>query len=156
MPNYNQSTRQSIADITMGLRVDKTTATLPQSTTGNLFNVEIGKVLVTLLVGEVTTIIQNQANNTKLQANPDTGTTTDLCGNLDVANKEAGTLFSITGDAASDAMQTGSSGSVPAQTTSVVVAPGTIDLVCAASNTGSVQWSVWYVPLEDGAHITAA
>jgi len=38
----------------------------------------------------------------------------------------------------------------------IVVNAGTIDLDCAASNTGSVAWSIWYLPLEDGAYIEAA
>jgi hypothetical protein len=38
----------------------------------------------------------------------------------------------------------------------MVVAAGTIDLDCAASNTGSVKWSIWYVPLDDGAYVEAA
>ena len=38
----------------------------------------------------------------------------------------------------------------------LVVNVGTIDLDCAASNTGSVKWSIWYVPLDDGAVVTAA
>lgn len=156
MPIYNLSTRGRIADIGIGLRADKATAALPQTTTGSLFNVEGGNILLTLLVGEVTTVIQTQLDNAKLQANPDTGTTTDLCGNLDLSADEVGALYTITGDTATDAMQRGESGSVPAQTTAVVVAPGTIDLVCSASNTGSVKWSVWYLPLEEGAYVESA
>lgn len=156
MPSYNLGTRGRIADIGLGIRVDRATATLPQTTASAIFNVETGNVLVMLILGEVTTIIQTQANATKLQANPDTGTTTDLCGTLDITADEVGSLYTITGDAATDAMQRGESGSVPAQTTAVVVSPGTIDLNCAASNTGNVKWSIWYYPLEDGAYVEAA
>ena len=38
----------------------------------------------------------------------------------------------------------------------IVVPVGTIDLSCAASNTGSIKWDITYVPLDDGASITAA
>lgn len=38
----------------------------------------------------------------------------------------------------------------------VVVPAGTIDLDCAASNTGSVKWSLFYWPLDPGAYVTAA
>ena len=38
----------------------------------------------------------------------------------------------------------------------VVVPAGTIDLNCAASNTGAVKWSLWYIPLDAGATVTAA
>lgn len=154
MPTYNQSTRGRIADINLGMRVDRATDNI---TTGeDLFNIEGGNVLVNLILGEVTTIIETKTVNFKLQADPDTGTTTDLCGNLDLSADEVGTLYTITGDAAADAMQRGESGSVPAQTTAVVVAPGVIQAVVGATHTGSIKWSVWYIPLEDGAYITSA
>jgi hypothetical protein len=155
MATYGKSTRQRIADIAGGIRVDRDTASLPQSATGNLFDVDGGKCLVLGIVGEVTTAIQNQANNTKLQANPDTGTTVDMCAVLDIANDEEGCLYGITGTI-TDALVGANAGNAPWPSQKLVVNAGTIDLVCAASNTGSVQWSVWYVPLEEGAEITAA
>lgn len=154
MPAYNLSTRGRIADIGLGVRVDRATDNI---TTGeNLFNIEGGNILVTLILGEVTTIIETKTVTFKLQANPDTGTTTDLCSNLDLSADEVGSLYTIAGNAAATAMQTGQSGSVPAQTTAVVVSPGTIDAVVGATHTGSIKWSVWYLPLEDGAYVTAA
>jgi hypothetical protein len=36
------------------------------------------------------------------------------------------------------------------------LAIGTLNLSCAASSTGSIKWSVWYVPVDDGATMTAA
>ena len=41
-------------------------------------------------------------------------------------------------------------------TTGVIVNEGTIDLDCAASNTGSVKWTVLYYPIDEGAAIVAA
>lgn len=154
MPSYNQSTRDAIADIRGGLRVDRATAGLPASTTGSLFTVSGGNILMTLILGEVTTIIEAKANNTKLVANPTTGSTTDLCANLDITGDEVGTFYTISGTAG-DALQSGSSGSVIAQAVSVVVAPGVIQLTCGATSTGSVAWSIWYIPLEYGASVAA-
>lgn len=155
MPHYNQSTRQSLSDIRIGMRVDRATATLPQTTASALFNILVGTVAITGIVGEVTTVIQTQANNTKLVANPTTGTSADICAVLDITAKEAGGLFGITG-LFTDAMVGGTAGATVLMRNPVVVNIGTIDLNCAASNTGSVKWSIWYVPLEDGAYITAA
>ena len=155
MPHYNTSTRQRVADINLGLRVDKATATLPQTTSSALFNVEVGRVLVNMILGEVTTVIQTQINATKLQSNPDTGTTTDMCAALDITAKEVGSLFTISGTAGT-ALQAGSSGSVIGQAIPVIVAAGAIELVCAASNTGYVKWSIFYVPIDDGAYVEAA
>ena len=155
MPNYNQSTRQTLMDIRMGMRVDRATATLPQTTAGAIFNVLVGCVAVTNILGEVTTVIQTQANNTKLTANPTTGTSVDMCAVLSITADEVGCLYGITGTPA-DAMVGTNAGLAITMTQPIVVNIGTIDLDCAASNTGAIKWSIWYIPLEDGAYITAA
>lgn len=138
-----------------GERVERATDTLPQTTAEALFTVSGGRVLVTSIVGEVTTVIQTQANNTKLVANPTTGTSVDICAVLDISADEAGCLYGITGTFA-DAMVGANAGATVAPARPVVVPVGTIDLSCAASNTGSVKWSITYVPLDDGAAIVAA
>lgn len=139
----------------LGKRVARAGAALPQTTASAIFTISGGLVLVTQIVGEVTTVIQNQANNTKLIANPTTGTDGDLCAVLDIANDEAGTLYSISGTA-SDALIGVSAGGVIGQTTPVIVNPGTIDLSCAASNTGAIAWTLFYVPIDLGAAVVAA
>lgn len=146
---------KALRKLLYGKKVDRATATLPQGTTESLFNVEGGRVLVTLIVGEVTTAIQNQTNNVKLVANPDTGTTVDMCANLDIDDDEIGTLYTIAG-APGTAMQDGMSGAVEGQDEPVVVAAGAIQLTCSASNTGSVKWTLFYVPIDDGAYVEAA
>ncbi len=144
-----------LRNLLFGLAVERDAAALPQTTQSALFNVEGGRVMVLGIIGQVGTAIQNQANNTKLVANPDSGTDVDLCAVLSVANDEAGTLYSITG-LASDAMIGTAAGAVSGQARPVIVAPGTIDLNCAASNTGTIGWTLFYVPLDDGAYVTAA
>jgi hypothetical protein len=141
--------------IALGIRVDRATATLPQTTAGALFTVAGGRVAVTAIVGEVTTIIQNQANNTKLVANPTSGTDVDLCAVLNIQADEVGCLYGITG-LFSDAMVGANAGAGVLPRNPVVVPAGTIDLNCAASNTGSVKWSLFYWPLDPGAYVAAA
>lgn len=155
MPYYNQSARTAIADIGLGMRVDKGTATLPAGTAGALFSVLGGRVAITGILGEVTTIIQTQLNNTKLTANPTTGTSVDLCTVLDTSADEVGCLYGVTGNVG-DALTGANAGYAPLPEQPLAVAVGTIDLDCAATNTGSVKWSIWYVPLDDGAYIEAA
>lgn len=155
MPHYNQSARQSIADINLGMRVDKSTATLPAGTAGALFNVIGGRVAIKGILGEVTTVVQTQANNTKLTANPTVGTSVDLCAVLDISADEVGCLYGITGNVG-DALTGADAGYAPLPEQPLVAAVGTIDLDCAATNTGSVKWSIWYVPVDDGAYIEAA
>ena len=141
--------------IRFGIKVDRATASLPQTTQSALFTVATGRVLLTGIVGEVTTVIQTQANNTKIVSNPTTGTDVDLCAVLNITAKEVGTLFGITG-LFSDALVGANAGAGVLPRNGIVIPIGTIDLNCAASNTGSVKWSVTYVPLDNGATITAA
>jgi hypothetical protein len=63
--------------------------------------------------------------------------------------------LTISGTAA-DAMRKGSSGAVIAQGNPVVVAIGAIEAAVGDTHTGSIKWSLWYVPLDDGASVAAA
>ena len=100
------------------------------------------------IIGEVTVAIENQPNNTKLVANPTVGADVDLCAVLDIDNDVIGTLYTITGTFA-DAMDDAVSGALEAGPGIIIVADGTIDLYCAASNTGETKWILHYVPLDD-------
>jgi hypothetical protein len=138
-----------------GTKVDRATATLPQTTVGALFTVVTGRIILTGIVGQVTTVIQTQANATKLISNPTVGTDVDLCATLDITAKEVGGLLGITGTFAT-ALVGGTAGATVMPPTGIVVPVGTIDLSCAASNTGSIKWSMTYFPLDDGAYVEAA
>ena len=54
----------------LGNKVDRTAATLPATATTTYFTISVGRVLLLGLIGEVTTIIQAQANNLKDLENP--------------------------------------------------------------------------------------
>lgn len=144
-----------LRSIVLGQKVDRATATLPQTATGALFNITGGRVLVTDITGEVTTVLGATATNAKLVSTPTTGTAVDLCAVLAVASKEVGTLFGITG-LFSDAMVGANAGASVAPRNGVVIPIGSIGLNTSASNTGSVKWSITYVPLDNGATVTAA
>lgn len=146
---------KAMREITYGARVERATAALPQTTASALFTVSGGRIAITQIIGEVTTVIETQANNTKLTANPTTGTDVDLCAVLDITADEVGTLYGISG-LNSDALIGINAGAVPGQVRDVIVPEGTIDLSCAASNTGAVKWTLYYIPLDDGASVTAA
>lgn len=140
----------------LGTKVDRATAALPQTATGSLFTVTGGRVLVTSVVGEVTTSIQAQANAIKLVATPSgSGAVNDLSGTVESNGLAAGGLLGITG-LAGDAMVKSTGGGVSNLRNPVVVAAGAIGLSAAASNTGSVKWSLTYIPLDDGATVAAA
>lgn len=138
----------------VGAKVSRATADLPQTATGNLFTITGGRVLIMQIMGEVTTIIQNQACNTKISHDPDVGAAADLCAVLDIANKAVGTNFGITGTVA-NAMVGASHAYLVAQAAPMILPAGVITLTTAASNTGKVKWDVLYVPIDEGAAIEA-
>lgn len=138
-----------------GIKVERASATLPQETSHALFNIVGGRVAIIQIVGEVTVVIQTQANNTKLTATPDTGTAVDICAVLDITADEVGCLYGITG-LDTDALIGINAGALPAQTREVILNTGTLDLDCAASNTGEIKWTLFYVPINDGAYVEAA
>ena len=137
--------------------LERSTAALPQSTDGALFRITGGKIRVLSIIGEVTTVIQTQANNTKLKHNPSgTGSDVDLCATLDITADAVGTLYSITGTLATAMKSTTLWLVVPADNIAapgLVLGPGDIELDCAASNTGSVKWTLNYELVDTGANV---
>jgi hypothetical protein len=113
--------------------------------------------MVTQLVGQVTTIVSaGTTPELKFQANPTTGTTTDLSAVLNIASDEAGGLYTIHGTPGT-ALQRGESGSVPGSVPrGIIVAPGAIEAICDENVTGSISLAIWYWPLDEDAEIVAA
>lgn len=140
--------------ITMGLQVTRATAAITGVSTKGLFTVAGGAVLVTSFVGVVTTIIQAQATLTKIVATPTTGTVNDLSATVDLAGAIVGSLIGITG-LAGDATVVSTGGGVSNLRNPIAVNIGTIGVNTAASSTGSIRWMMTYVPLENGASVTA-
>lgn len=138
-----------------GAKVEKAAATLPQTGGQSLFVVSGGAVVVTAIIGRVTTAIQAQATNAKLIANPDSGTVLDLCANADLSGKEVGTLLGISGSSFTAAMSAGTA-AAGIKNTPFVVGPGRIQLVTAASSTGATRWTLLYLPLDDAAQVVSA
>jgi hypothetical protein len=140
----------SFMALRLGIRADKAAAALPQTNHSTLFTIAGGRIALLGIIGEVTTIIQTQANNTKLTARPTTGTAVDICAVLSITAKEVGTLLGITG-LFSDALVGANAGAGVLQRNPIILPIGTLDLDCAASNTGAIKWAAWYMPLDEGA-----
>ncbi len=134
--------------------VERATAALPAGVAGALFTVT-GVIQILEIRGEVTTIIQTQANATKLVSNPTVGASVDLCATDDITADAVGTMYSITGTLANPMIAT-TSGAFESQANPVTVAAGTIDLDCAATNTGSVKWTLVYRPVSSDGSVVAA
>ena len=138
----------------LGKRVDKAAANLPQTAAGGLFTISGGRILLTAIVGEVTTIIQNIAVNAKLNAAPTTGGGADICANLNIQNFAVGRLLGITGVPADAMVSLG--GVVAIMTQPFVLKPGTLQMTTDANATGQVKWSLFYQPIDDEANVVAA
>ena len=144
---------EDIRAIALGIRVQFATATLPQGGASTLFTITGGQILVRSLIGEVTTVIETQANNTKIVLNPTaTGVDQDLCAVLNITADAVGELYTISGTVG-DAMRSDLLIGNPILTSSLVLSEGVIELDCAASNTGSVKWDLIYVPLDTAATV---
>jgi hypothetical protein len=125
-----------------------------------LFNITGGAVIVTGIVGRVTTAI-TVAGTTKLQSNPSgTGATVDLVAATDLGTTDTpvNSLLSFDGIRASSIQYVGTSGggAVPMLQRPIVIDAGAIEQVTATGADGGITWQVTWVPLDDGAVLAAA
>lgn len=134
---------------------------LPATTTGQLFRVYGGRVLVRGLVGTVTTIIQTQTCNGKISskqlsdAGAAVGTAVDVASNVDMTAREVGGMFFVEGDGT--AMVASNAGCAYVAGTGPWIAPqGEIYLTTGATNTGAAKWDLFYQPLDPGAYVVPA
>lgn len=157
MPYFNQSQRDTAKLYSLGIQVSKAAATLPASTTQNIFTIAGGRVWIVALVGEVTTAIQNQACNLKVTSVPTTGTAVDVAANLAVANFEAGAILVCEGDGTALIGTATGAGFAPALNALPFIIPiGTLRIETSATNTGATKWDLFYFPLDDGAFVVSA
>jgi hypothetical protein len=141
----------------LGLKVSRAAATLPATAQTPYFTVAGGKVLLTGLIGIVTTIVQAQATTVQLIATPTVGTAVNLSNATgDVNGKEVGATIClattlggtlVVGNAGANAFPIGNY---------FVVQTGTIDFKTGATSTGATKWILSYIPLDAGATVVAA
>jgi len=153
MPTLNQSQKDGSSIYNLGIHVVKAAASLPQTATQHLFTITGGRVLVNLLFGEVTTIIQSTDPVAKITSTPTTGTAVDVAATVDLSSLEAGGLLIVEGDGT--ALVKGNAGaSFFANGAHQFIVPiGYLDLITGASKTGATKWDLYYVPIDDGASV---
>jgi len=155
MAYINDSQRQAFG-AQWGIHVAKAAATVPQSTTQDIFTVTGGYVLVRALVGQVTVAIgAGTTPDLQVQHAPTTGTTIDVAADVVVASDEIGTLYYVEGDGT--ALVPISSGYAQAAAGQGFILPaGTIQIATSESTVGATRWDIWYLPLDDGAYVASA
>lgn len=150
-----------IRALLLGVRVHRATEALPADASAEaLFTITGGRVILTSLVGRVTTALQAQANAVKLSYNPTAaGTTFDLCTAVETNGDAVGQTYYIAGDVATPGglLVGGAVGQAnPVFAKPLLLDAGTIDVDCADGGTGSVEWTITYIPYDDGASVAAA
>ncbi|MDO9581339.1 MAG: hypothetical protein Q7J06_12395, partial [Bacteroidales bacterium] len=88
---------------------------------------------------------------------PTTGTAHDICAVLNTENYAVGDLLGISGIDVDAMIPPASAGTIEGMTVKgVVLKAGTLDLDCAANNTGELSWTAHYIPIDEGAVMQAA
>ncbi len=154
MPSLNQSQVDVTPIGVLGVHVARATAALPQSATGHLFQV-VGRVMVTQLVGQVTTAIQNSDPVAKITATPTSGTAVDVASTVDISSLEIGGFIFVEGDGTAIVKSNAGAAFIGANSGRWIANTGYIDLITTASKTGNVKWDLYYVPIDDGSYVVA-
>ena len=135
-----------------GVTVERAAQTVPATGNTTIFNVTGGRVILTYLIGEVTTVMSATATNLKISAVGTVSTvSTDLCSNTAVTSLAVGNQFSPSAIGSAATV-----GSAVVQNNETVIPVGIIRITTDATNTGAMRWTLLYVPLDDGAVVTAA
>jgi len=162
MANYLQLS--SYRDLNYGPLVAKTAVANGITAAVNLFTVSSGNVLVTNLIGVVTTAAATTGTMTigVTSTNSTIATALGLATTVATTYK-AGTVLAVQPGAASatgntattSAMAVGTAGVVGAQGVAAIVPSGGVITATTSSNMGgNISWYLTYVPLDFGANVT--
>jgi len=158
----NAKTLTAIREVALGIRVEKTLASLADA---DIFIV-VGTILIKLLYGQVTGVGDGGATTIKLQAEDNS---IDMCAATTVTSDAVDEIYVLTGD---KAVILNGTGSTPVKTIgSLLAAAGGLNpmIFGKAGNTDAIQlvqtgddathavkWCLYYLPLENGAYVTPA
>jgi len=146
---------KTFAELNKGVRVDRAAGAMAGSGAAtSLFTIVGGRVAIREVVGQIT-VAASGATNLSIQSNPTTGTSAAMCAVLAIGALEVQTLLGITG-AVADAMYGVSAGLSQGMLRDQILPVGAIEAISSAAETVTVKWSVFYVPVDDGAYIEAA
>lgn len=141
----------------LGVKVDRATAALPSGTLGNIFTVSGGRVLITSLVGEVTTVLGAGANTITIGTAPTvgTGSATALGTSATITTAAVGSHFAASAGGAT-VIDVSTQAGVTVAAAGFLVDAGSITITTTATVTGLVKWSITYIPYDDAATVAAA
>lgn len=143
--------------VALGIRVERAAGLQPATAYGALFNVTGGKVLVTSLIGEVIVATPATVNTAKITGTPTAGTAVDWTTATSTASKEVGTIITPAVTAGGALVVANAGGGNAIAPTGYVAQIGTVGLTTSGTAaTGTIKWTLTYVPIDDGAAVTAA
>lgn len=161
-----------IRQLRFGRKVARATATIPQTTSAAIFTVTGGRIAITSVVGEVTTVIGGTAVNFNLTYTPSGGSAADLCAATVCTSDAVGTLYTLTSGVATDLLSVQGVSAIGGTPVAAAEAPnvtfahllwrpilvraGALNFKTSASTTGAVKWDITYIPFDDGASVVAA
>jgi hypothetical protein len=154
-----QGTTGKQAVVDQWIRVSVPAVALPASTTGQVFRVKGGRVLVKLLLAEVTTVIQSQATTFKFSskaldsASAAIGTAVDLTATVDLNAKEVGALHVVEGDGSAGILSNAGAAYIGSQGGTFILPQGEVYATTVATSTGKLKYDLWYQPLDPGAYV---
>ena len=169
MPTSPAAQAAQISAAYYGALVTGAAKTLPASTSGDIFTVTGGRVIVTSITGVVTTAIQNQACTLSVGHKPAGGSSqvATLATATSIINFALGSSVAVppfsAGSPAALAVIAPTT-VVPGTDLGVVVTSGgialvpagTIQVTTSATNTGAITYTITWVPYDAGAVVTAA
>lgn len=143
--------------LAFGPSVVRPASVVPQTGTGTLFTVAGGRVLVTGITGIIA--VAGSSTDAALQLNtlPTVGSTAPMHAAMAATTSyPAGGIFSVDGNPATAMTLNVGVGQI-SDSGGIIVPAGLIRLTTTASNaTLSIQWTLLYVPLDDGANVVAS
>ncbi|HUS81709.1 MAG TPA: hypothetical protein VM013_00440 [Dehalococcoidia bacterium] len=157
----NPSQGAAIREVTLGIRVEKTLATLASA---NIFTT-YGRIRITRLIGQATAVGDGGATTIKLQEETNSQ---DLCAATTITSDAIGTMYFLTGELAVILNGTGNTPIIDicADLTGMPSKPidfgradtaNAIQLVQTGDDTdGEINWVLFYIPLDEGAYAEAA
>jgi hypothetical protein len=150
--------RDALTTERLGFHVARATSAFPTTgVTTSYFLVTGGRVEVTLLVGEVTTALQNSDPGISITSRATTGTAVVLNSTADVSSLEICAFIRVNGAGSALILSNaGASLSTAVGASGFVVPVGNIACIATTTKTGSVKFDLWYIPLDEGATVTAA
>lgn len=143
---------KALRKLQYGIKVDKAAAALAAAAT-TLFTVSGGRVLMTGFIGTITAA--SGANSCTWAHAPTTGTAQPIAAALDINPALVGDNITITGIASAAATYNASATGLPMMANPVILSIGNLQITPAAAD-GSMSWTMFYIPIDDGASVASA